>query len=667
MSDFERTAGIDAYISRRRRRRNVVIAAILLLAAVPAVLLFSVRVFEVRATPSEAAATFSLQRSCGAVLTVGSRALLLSEEGCIDATAEGYRQETVHLTKGSGQQQIEVALRPLPGKVVIAVDSTADFEVFVDEDALGSASVIEVELERGPHRLQLLGPRIMPVEEWIEVAGYGEEQRFEFTTEPSHSTFSVQVLPSEAEILLDGVLVGQGAHADAVAIGRHEVEVRLDGYHSAVQTFTAAPNSSADLGVIQLKPRDATLSLSSAPTGASVLVDDRFVGTAPLQIRLPALRTHGLTIRKSGHEALKIQIRPAPGEVIQRAFRLGARTIEARVSADIEARLTVNGIDQGKTPMRVQVQEGDRIGVMREGYQTQSVIVAEVGGPQRAYAFEMMRPEEWAFHQAPQALQAADGSMLQKFPPVRFRPWLAGGAGQGAEKVLKRAFYMGQREVDYDSFRAFDPIAIPKGISGKHPVANVTWKQAAEFCNWLSGQEGLAPVYEFGARGELRRVVANALGYRLPTEAEWEAVSGYDFSRKQPVGPYPWGQRAAIPRAYANIAGREAQALAGRVLAGHSDNHPSTAPTGTYPANFNGLYDLAGNVAEWTTDYYSAVQPGANGQALVDPLGPARGVDHVVKGSSFKTHALSALVSGHRTFESTKSDAVGFRIAKWIH
>ena len=667
MSDFERSADIDTYISRRRRRRNVVIAAILLLAAAPIILLFSARAFELRVTPSEAADTFSLQRSCGVVLTFGSRALLLSEQGCVDATAKGYAPETVQLAKASGQQQIEVALRPLPGKVVIAVDSAAEFEVFVDRNALGGASVIEVLLERGPHGLQVRGPRIMPIERSIDIIGYGEEQRFEFATEPSNSTFSVRALPGEAEILLDGVPVGQAAYADEVALGAHEVEVRLDGYHSVVRQFIAEPNSLADLGVIQLKPRDATLSLSSAPTGASVLVDGQFVGEAPLRIRLAALRTHGLTIRKSGHEAVKVQIRPAPGEVMQRTVRLGANSIDAHVSTDIEARLTVNGIDRGKTPMQVQVQQGDRIGVVREGYQTQSVTVAEVGGPKRTYAFEMMRPEEWAFQQAPEVLEAADGSTLRKFPPVRFRPWPANGRGQGAEKILKRAFYVGQREVDYDGFRSFDPITIPSGLSGKHPVANVTWKRAAEFCNWLSRREGLEPVYEFGERGELRRVVTGALGYRLPTEAEWEAVSGYDFSRNQPVGPYPWGPSATIPRAYGNFAGREAQASAGRLLAGHADNHAATAPTGSYPANFNGLYDLAGNVAEWTTDYYGAASPGAKGQALVDPLGPARGVDHVVKGSSFKSHALSALVSGHRTFESTKSDAVGFRIAKWIH
>lgn len=667
MSDFERSPDIDAYISRQRRRRNVVIAAILLLAAAPFVLLFSARAFELRATPSEAAATFTLQRSCGAVLVFGNRALLLSEQGCLDATAQGYATETVRLAKGSGQQQIEVVLRPLPGKVVIAVDSAAEFEVLVDRNVLGGASPIEVELERGPHELLVRGPRIVPIERTIDVTGYGEEQRFDFATEPSNSKFSVRALPDGAEILLDGVKVGQAAHADEVALGAHEVEVRLDGYHSVVRRFTAEPNSLADLGLIELEPKDAILSLSSAPTGASVLVDDKFVGVAPLRIRLAALRTHGLTIRKAGHNAIETRIRPSPGEAIQRTFHLGGHRFEADVSADVEAHLTVNGINRGKTPMSVQVREGDRISVAREGYQTQSVTVARVGGPRRTYAFRMMRPNEWAFDQAPAVVEAADGSTLRKFPPVRFRPWLADESGQGGEKTLKRAFYVGQREVDYDGFRSFDPIAIPKGLSGKHPVANITWKRAAEFCNWLSRREGLDPVYEFGARGELRRVESSALGYRLPTEAEWEAVSGYDFNRNEPVGPYPWGSAVTIPRAYANFAGREAQALAGRLLVGHADNHASTAPTGSYPANFNGLYDLAGNVAEWTTDYYAAAPPGADGQSLVDPLGPARGVDHVVKGSSFKSHALSDLVSGHRMFESTKSDSVGFRIARWIH
>ena len=191
----------------------------------------------------------------------------------------------------------------------------------MDGNPLVGVSPIELELERGPHDLRLRGPRIMPVDRSIDVTGYGKEQRFEFSTEPSNSTFAVQTQPDGSEILLDGVLLGRTAYTGAVDLGKHEVEVRLDGYHSVVQSLTAEPNSLTDVGVIQLKPMDAVLSLSSAPTGASVLVDNEFVGTAPLEIRLPALRTHELTIRKSGYEAIETgsdqrQAKPFAGPLV---------------------------------------------------------------------------------------------------------------------------------------------------------------------------------------------------------------------------------------------------------------------------------------------------------------------------------------------------------------
>ncbi len=668
MSDSEPPTGIDAYISRRRLHRNMIIAAILLIAAAPIVLVFTARAFELQATPERAAATSSLRRSSGALLIMGNRVLLFSAVGGVQVAARGYAPKLVELAKAGGQQLIEVALEPLPGRVVVGVDSASHFELLVDGDALGGAPVTELELQPGAHRINIRGGWILPIEELIDVAGYGEQQQFRFTTEPSGSTFAVWVRPGEAEIVLNGVPVGRGAaHAHAVPLGLHEVEVRLPGYHSARRQFTAVPDSLADLGLIELAPKDATLTLRSAPERAAVLVDGQFVGNTPLQVELAALRTHNLTIRKFGHEVLHSQIRPGPGEALERTFHLGGRGFDAEVSADLAARVTVNGIDRGTTPTRIRVRAGDRIGVVREGYQTQSVVVAAVGGPERNYAFKMMLPEEWAFQQAPAEIRTVDGSVLRKFPAVRFRPWLAERPERGVEKVLTRAFYIGRRELDYDAFRAFDPVPIPAGLSGQHPVANVTWKRAAEFCNWLSRREGLAPVYEFDGRGELRLVVSSALGYRLPTEAEWEAVSGYDFNSKRPVGPYPWGEAATIPRGFANFAGREARHLGGLFLADHADNHAQVAPTGTYPANFNGLYDLTGNLAEWVTDYYAPVPSAVDDGPLMDPIGPARGFDHVVKGSSFRSYELAALTSGHRTFVTTSSDAVGFRIAKWLY
>ena len=524
-----------------------------------------------------------------------------------------------------------------------------------------------MELERGRHTVRIRGGQIKPLTKEIDVAGYGEIERFAFETEPHNSTLAVSTVPAGAQVFLDGAPVGRGGYEGQVNLGEHEIVVRLDGYHPEQRRFAAEPEQRIDLGTIELTPEAATLAVASTPAGAAVLVDGKFAGTTPVRISLQPLKTQRLVIRKTGYEPLETRIAPGPGEVIERKFRLGSHTWRASVTSDIEARVTVNGVDRGVTPAAVTVREGDRIEVSREGYRSQRVIVDPVGGDERAYDFRMMRPNQYAFHRADTEVTLANGIELRKFPPVRIRLLPENGLAPTIEKVLTRPFYMGLREVTYREYLVFDSLPIPRGLSPEHPVTNLTWAQAARYCNWLSGREGFPPAYEFDPAGELRRIASGSLGYRLPTEAEWEAVTGYDFAGNRMAGPFPWGQGASIPRAFGNFAGRETEGRGGgNFLFGHVDNHTGTAPAGSYPPNFNGLYDLAGNVAEWVSDYHGPL-PRHAAEPLVDPLGPARGIDHLVKGGSFRTGALSGLAVGHRTFVAGKSDSVGFRIARWIY
>ena len=666
MSDSDDNPNIDAYIKSRRRRRIIGIVVVLLVAAAPVGMLFSGRAFEVSVVPVKAAASMSWKRTDGLLLMLGTQVLLFSGEGTIAIAATGFVSQEVGFSKTSAHQRVQIELKPLPGTAVIAVNSRTDFEVFVDQRSLGAASRIEVELERGVHSVSIGGAWIKPVNAEMHITGYGEIQHFQFETESSNSTFAVKTAPPEAEIFLDGTPVGQGTYEGMVELGDHDVVVELDGYHTQKRRFKAAADDHVDLGLIKLAPRTATLAIKSQPSGAAVLVNGEFAGSTPVRVSLAPLRTHRLTIRRTGRELIETRITPAPGEVIDRTFRLGGHTYQAEITADIRAKVTLNGTDHGTTPTRITVREGDRIGVSRNGYQPQTVIVAPVGGDQRSYAFTMMRPNEYAFYQAEKEIVVAQNMVLRKFPPVDIHLGSVDGERQGIEKRLTRPFYIGRREVAYEDYTAFQSRPIPRGLSPKHPVANLTWTEAAKFCNWLSGRNGLQPVYEFDAQGEVSRVVSSSLGYRLPTEAEWEAVAAHDFAKDQPVGPFPWGRKPTIPRAYGNFAGRETESLGRSFLRDHADNHRAAAPTGSYPANFNGLYDLAGNVAEWVTDYHAPV-PAISKAPLVDPLGPATGIDHLVKGSSYRSDTLLKLASSHRAFEPTKSDSVGFRIAKWIY
>jgi formylglycine-generating enzyme required for sulfatase activity len=171
--------------------------------------------------------------------------------------------------------------------------------------------------------------------------------------------------------------------------------------------------------------------------------------------------------------------------------------------------------------------------------------------------------------------------------------------------------------------------------SDDYPVQGVNWDSAVAYCNWVGEKTGKK--------------------YRLPTEAEWEkAARGTDQRR------YPWGND--IDHSFANYVasnpfdtGVKVGAYDGK-LHGSLQTHNGASPYG--------VYDMAGNVMEWCSDWYGrdyyTVSPKKN------PKGPATGAYRVVRGGSFfveafdlRTYARSA---AWPSFQSHRM--IGFRVAR---
>jgi formylglycine-generating enzyme required for sulfatase activity len=146
----------------------------------------------------------------------------------------------------------------------------------------------------------------------------------------------------------------------------------------------------------------------------------------------------------------------------------------------------------------------------------------------------------------------------------------------------------------------------------EQPVTNVSWDEAVEYCNWLSQQDNLPPAYEQKSGGYVLRKPVT-IGYRLPTEAEWEYATKY-------------------------------------------------ASAGQFLRLAWGYSDMSGNVSEWVNDYYTS---SVKDSQLTDPLGPDDGTLHVIRGANWKSSVATDLRSAWRDGAEGKTDTVGFRLARY--
>lgn len=188
-----------------------------------------------------------------------------------------------------------------------------------------------------------------------------------------------------------------------------------------------------------------------------------------------------------------------------------------------------------------------------------------------------------------------------------------------------------------------------------YPVVGVTWKQARAFCHWRTKIQE-----DFSSR--LNETPAH--DYRLPTETEWELAARGGLND----AIYPWG--SYYTRSDKGCFVANFKPLRGNYV---SDSPSTTVAmkTGQFDPNNYGLYDMAGNVAEWTsTAYYEAaydVVSDFNPELEYDarPDDPPVMKRKVIRGGSWKDVAYFIRTST-RTFEyqDTAKSYVGFRCVR---
>jgi formylglycine-generating enzyme required for sulfatase activity len=231
---------------------------------------------------------------------------------------------------------------------------------------------------------------------------------------------------------------------------------------------------------------------------------------------------------------------------------------------------------------------------------------------------------------------------------------------------ISKPFYLGSYEVTQQQFldvMGANPSFFPKSgeQAAQYPVEKVSWYDAVVFCNRLSEADGLPPYYEIeitaakanGLVDGAKVTTRGGLGYRLPTEAEWEYAcragsktvwsSGNTLDSLNQVG---WWGGFGTQR---------------------GNSQQQTNPIGALKSNKFGLYDMHGNVAEWCQDTgFSSYR--SRPPTLVDPRYEERQIEHRVMRGGGSLDGPEKTTSAYRN-EGSPGDAgrgsdIGFRVAR---
>ncbi|GMG87175.1 PEGA domain-containing protein [Biformimicrobium ophioploci] len=587
----------------------------------------------------------------------------LDSEGTVSVTSDNHTRHAVEMQKK-------------PGHLNVVTEPGTTVEVLIDGEPAGTAPGVIRNIAHGVHTVTLRNERYLDHIVEVDVTGLDQVQDLTAKLEPAWANVALDTVPSGATVTVDDRVIGTTPLDAELIQGKRKLTFTLPDRKPTELELDIVAGIAQAPAPVTLPLADGTLYVRSTPSGASITLNGEYLGKTPATLDLAPGQKHKLQFFKDGYKRVQETVEVGTGAVDNLAVNLKALFGQVRVSAKpADAKLFVDGKPVGfanqtlKLPARPH-----KISVRKAGYETYETAVIPSADLDQRIDTKLMTVEQARWSRVPPTIETRAGGKLKLFRPQAEFTMGASRREQGRRAnealrniALDRPFYIGVTEVTNREFRRFKRMHTSSHIQGvsldndPYPVVRISWNDAALYCNWLSEQEGLQPVYKV----EKDKVVgfdAKANGYRMPTEAEWAWAARFAGEKQR---KFPWGDDLPIVEQAGNFADLSAANIVPAILQNYRDNFPATAPVGSFRPNPVGLYDLGGNVSEWIHDLYS-IGTGLSTKRERNPVGPGDGDYHVIRDASWRHASVTELRLSYRDYGADGREDVGFRLARWV-
>ena len=620
---------------------------------------------------------------------LGNKWILRPGPHRVEARMIGYHlfDKEIIITDEAMQKHV-LELTPLPGHLRVEISPISSAQLLLDDEAVDDAPTTLRDITAGSHNLKVSADRYKAFETKIEIEGKDIEQLLSVELQPAWADATIDSSPQGATVTIDDEIIGMTPLSAELLEGTRKIDVSLQGYKPWQRRLPVTAGQDLELPRILLRKADGILAVASEPNAATITINGEYKGKTPLNINVTP--DQELTVRaiKPGYTPASTNLSVRSGDTQSVTLSLAAELAQVRfiVTPD-DAEVLIDGVKQTQANQVLQLPTHEhQILIRKPGFKSYETSITPRKGVEKRIRVRLRPGTSNEVTHPPLSTGTAktskqpadnDGTSIKTFAGQRMQLFNGGEVTMGSSRRdparrpnevlraanLQRPFYLSVKEITNGEFRQFLANHVSQTDIGQNinddrqPVTNVSWNTAALYCNWLSRKDSLDVFYQIKS-GRVLGINPAALGYRLPTEAEWSFAARMQEGKASKYlwsGDYPPRGRSG------NYADQSAAGVLGETIADYNDGFVVAAPVGSFPANLRGIYDLGGNVAEWVHDFYVAA-PNSN---EVDPLGPRTGQQHVIKGASWAHSKDTQLRFAYRDQGNDARHDLGFRIARY--